>query len=265
MTDDAVERRTSSLAARLASLTPARVALGRTGASLTTKEVLRFQLAHARARDAVHIALDTESLAAGIAALGQSLECVETEATSRDLYLRRPDLGRRLTAQSAERLDSLRRDDFDVSIVVADGLSSSAVANHSVPLLARLLPKIEQLGLKLAPIVIAEGARVALGDEVGERLGARLVLVLIGERPGLSSPDSLGAYITYAPRLERTDAERNCVSNIRPAGLDVETASFKIAWLIAAAAAAGLSGVRLKDESDRRDLLSGPQSEADGV
>jgi ethanolamine ammonia-lyase small subunit len=259
MTDGAPERRPSSLAERLAGLTPARVALGRTGASLTTREVLRFQLAHARARDAVHIALDTEALAAGIAALGQTVERVETLAIRRELYLRRPDLGRRLTSESAERLDKLRRDDFDVSIIVADGLSSQAVANHAVPLLARLLPKIEQLGLKLAPLVIAEGARVALGDEVGQRLGARLVLVLIGERPGLSSPDSLGAYITYAPRLERTDAERNCVSNIRPDGLGVETASFKIAWLIAAAVAAGMSGVQLKDESDKRDLLQRPQ------
>ena len=173
-------------------------------------------------------------------------------------------MGRRLTTESAERLDRLRRDEFDVSIVVADGLSSSAVANHAVPLLARLLPKFERLGLKLAPIVIAEGARVALGDEVGQRLGARLVLVLIGERPGLSSPDSLGAYITYAPRLERTDAERNCVSNIRPDGLDVETASFKIAWLVAATVAAGMSGVRLKDESDTRDLLALSRSGSSG-
>jgi ethanolamine ammonia-lyase small subunit len=260
MTDRTPQRRESSLAERLASLTPARVALGRTGASLTTREVLRFQLAHARARDAVHVALDAEALAAGIAALGQSVERVETAATRRELYLRRPDLGRRLTAESAERLDPLRRDDVDVSIVVADGLSSQAVANHAVPLLARLLPKIEQIGLKLAPIVIAEGARVALGDEVGQRLGARLVLVLIGERPGLSSPDSLGAYITYAPRVGRTDAERNCVSNIRPEGLDVEAASFKIAWLLAAAVTAGMSGVRLKDESDSRDLLQRSQS-----
>jgi ethanolamine ammonia-lyase small subunit len=259
MTDGDLEPRPPSLAERLASLTPARVALGRTGASLTTREVLRFQLAHARARDAVHVALDAEALAAGIVALGQTVERVETAAAPRELYLRRPDLGRRLRAESAERLDKLRRDGSDVSIVVADGLSSQAVANHAVPLLARLLPKIEQLGLKLAPLVIAEGARVALGDEVGQRLGARLVLVLIGERPGLSSPDSLGAYITYAPRLERTDAERNCVSNIRPEGLDIKTASLKIAWLIAAAIAAGMSGVQLKDESDRRDLLQRPQ------
>jgi ethanolamine ammonia-lyase small subunit len=258
MTDSVLERRTS-LAERLASSTPARVALGRTGASLTTQEVLKFQLAHAQARDAVHVPLDAERLAAAIAALGHVVERVETDATRRELYLRRPDLGRRLTTRSAEHLDRLRRDDFDISVVVADGLSSSAVANHAAPLLARLLPKIEQLGLTLAPIVIAEGARVALGDEIGERLGARLVLVLIGERPGLSSPDSLGAYMTFAPRLERTDAERNCVSNIRPLGLDIETASYKLAWLIAAAVAAGMSGVRLKDESDRRNLL-GDQS-----
>ena len=255
MTDHNPEPRTSSLIARLASLTPARVALARTGASLTTQEVLRFQLAHAQARDAVHVPLDPETLAAGIATLGRTVVRVQTAATPRDLYLRRPDLGRRLEDHSARRLDTLRRGDFDVSIVVADGLSSRAAANNAVPLLAQLLPKLAPLDLMLAPIVIAEGARVALGDEVGERLGARLVLILIGERPGLSSTDSLGAYITHDPRTGRTDAERNCVSNIRAGGLGVETASSKIAWLIAAAFAAGLSGVRLKDESDTSDLL----------
>lgn len=264
MTDLDPERRAGSLAARLASLTPARVALGCAGVSLTTREVLRFQLAHAEARDAVHAPLDVEDLAAEIVALGQTVERVETPAIRRELYLRRPDLGRRIMTESAERLAKLRRDGFGVSIVVADGLSSRAAASHAAPLLARLLPKIAGIGLSLAPLVIAQGARVALGDEIGERLGASLVLVLIGERPGLFSPDSLGAYVTYAPRVGRTDAERNCVSNIRPDGLDFETASFKIAWLIAAAVAADMSGVRLKDESDTCDRLARPQSRADG-
>ena len=243
------DRRRLLLAARLSSLTPARVALGRTGASLTTKEVLRFQFAHAEARDAVHVPLDGEAMTAEIMALGCNVVRVETPATRRDVYLRRPDLGRRLQGESAERLDKLRRDDFDIAIVVADGLSSRAVTNNAVPLLSRLIRKLADRGLTLAPVVVAEGARVALGDEIAERLGARLVLVLIGERPGLSSPDSLGAYLTYAPRPGLTDAERNCVSNIRPGGLDVEAASSKLVWLVVKALAAGMSGVQLKDES----------------
>jgi ethanolamine ammonia-lyase small subunit len=255
MTDLTSERlASSSLTGRLSSLTPARVALGRTGASLTTKEVLRFQLAHAEARDAVHAPPDGEALAAGITALGRNVVRVETPATRRDVYLRRPDLGRRLKAESAECLDKLRRDGFDIAIVVADGLSSRAVTNNAVPLLSRLIPKLADVGLTLAPVVVAEGARVALGDEIAERLGARLVLVLIGERPGLSSPDSLGAYLTYAPRPGLTDAERNCVSNIRAGGLDVEAASSKLVWLVMKALATGTSGVQLKDESSAHGL-----------
>jgi ethanolamine ammonia-lyase small subunit len=255
MTDLNSERRApSSLTARLSSLTPARVALGRTGASLTTEEVLRFQLAHAEARDAVHVPLDSEAVTAGIMALGCNVVRVETPATRRNLYLRRPDLGRRLQCESAERLDKLRRDDLDIAIVVADGLSSRAVTNNAVPLLSRLTAKFAEGGLTLAPVVIAEGARVALGDEIAERLAARLVLVLIGERPGLSSPDSLGAYLTFAPRPGLTDAERNCVSNIRAGGLGVEAASIKLVWLVVKALAAGMSGVQLKDEGGTRGL-----------
>ena len=255
MTEPTLGRQASPLAARLSSLTPARVALGRTGASLTTEEVLRFQLAHAEARDAVHVPLDVEALAARIAALGCNVVQVTTPATRRDVYLRRPDLGRRLEVESAERLDKLQCDGFDIAIVVADGLSSRAVTNHAVPLLSRLIPKLTDAGFALAPIVIAEGARVALGDETAARLGARLVIVLIGERPGLSSPDSLGAYLTYAPRPGLTDADRNCVSNIRAGGLDIEAAASKITWLVTKALAAQMSGVRLKDDSDKGGLL----------
>jgi ethanolamine ammonia-lyase small subunit len=239
-------------------LTPARVALGRTGASLTTEEVLRFQLAHAEARDAVHVPLDTEALTAGIRALGCDVVRVATPATRREVYLRRPDLGRRLEAESAACLEKLREDGFDIAIVVADGLSSRAIASNAVPLLSRLVAKFVDRGLRLAPVVVAEGARVALGDEIAERLGARLVLILIGERPGLSSPDSLGAYLTYAPRPGMTDADRNCVSNIRAGGLDPEAASSKLAWLIRKALAVGISGVQLKDESDTHGPLLSP-------
>jgi ethanolamine ammonia-lyase small subunit len=249
MTDLPSQRRERSLAARLIGLTPARVALGRTGASLTTEEVLRFQLAHAEARDAVHDPLESEALAARIAALGCKVVRVTTPATPREVYLRRPDLGRRLDPDSAARLEKLRCVVSDIAIVVADGLSSRAVTNNAVPLLSRLIPKFADQAFTLAPVVVAEGARVALGDEIAERLGARLALVLIGERPGLSSPDSLGVYLTFAPRPGVTDAERNCVSNIRAGGLDVEAASSKLAWLVRKAIAAGMSGVRLKDES----------------
>ena len=254
MTDLTSERRKSSLAARLIGLTPARVALGRTGASLTTEEVLRFQLAHAEARDAVHVPLDGEALAAQIAALGCEVVRVATPATRRDMYLRRPDLGRRLEPESVERVDKLRCDGFDIAVVVADGLSSRALTNNAVPLVSLLIPELQRAHLTLAPFVVAEGARVALGDEIAERLAARLVLVLIGERPGLSSPDSLGAYLTYAPRPGLTDAERNCVSNIRAGGLDVETAASKITWLVTKALMARTSGVRLKDDSDKGGL-----------
>jgi ethanolamine ammonia-lyase small subunit len=251
MRDLVSERRASLLAARLSTLTPARVALGRTGASLTTEEVLRLQLAHAAARDTVHVPLNGDDLAAAIRGLGCDVIRVSTPATRPDLFLRRPDLGRRLEPESAERVDK-RRNASDVAIVAADGLSSRAVINNVVPLLSRLIPKFADAGLTLAPVVIAEGVRVALGDEIAERLGARLVIVLIGERPGLSSPDSLGAYLTYAPRPGLTDAGRNCVSNIRAGGLDVEAAASKLAWLVRKALAAGMSGVQLKDDSDSR-------------
>jgi ethanolamine ammonia-lyase small subunit len=254
MTDITSEPQASSLSALLRNLTPARVALGRTGGSLTTKEVLRFQLAHAEARDSVHVPLDAEALVSRIVALGCCVVRVETPATRREVYLRRPDMGRRLGAESAERVDTLRND-FDIAIVVADGLSSRAITNNAVPLLSLLIAKFARAGLRLAPVVVAEGARIALGDEIAERLGARLVLVLIGERPGLSSPDSMGVYLTYAPHLGLTDAERNCVSNIRAGGLDVGAACSKLAWLVDKAFAAGMSGVRLKDETETGSLI----------
>jgi ethanolamine ammonia-lyase small subunit len=244
------------LSERLKRLTPARIALGRTGASLSTEEVLRLQLAHAAAHDAVHVPLDGNSLMEAITGLGLWAVKVQTQAIERDVYLRRPDLGRMLSTESARQLDGMQHG-FDLAIVVGDGLSSLAVSINARPLLKQLIPKLEGNGFTIGPIVIARGARVALGDEIGERLGARLVLVLIGERPGLSSPDSLGVYTTYAPRAGRTDAERNCVSNIRSGGLDFEAAAaHKAAWLISAAFAAGLSGISLKDESGKGQLLT---------
>ena len=191
-----------------------------------------------------------------ITALRCNVVRVATPATRRDVYLRRPDLGRRLEVESAKRLDKLRCGGFDIAVVVADRLSSRAVTNNAVPLLSRLIPKLADVGLTSTPVVIAVGARVALGDEIAERRRGRLALVLIGERPGLSSPDSLGAYLTYAPRPGLTDAERNCVSNIRAGGLDVEAASSKLVWLVMKAFNAGVSGVQLKDESEACGRLS---------
>jgi ethanolamine ammonia-lyase small subunit len=218
----------------LRELTAARIALGRCGHSLPTRELLGFQLAHARARDAVHHGLDPQLLR------GKQTIHIKSAARDRGTYLRRPDLGRRLNPESAS---SLSRGEWDLVIAVADGLSAIAVNRHAEPLLVALAPQLA--GLRLAPICIVEHGRVAVGDEIGERVGAALVLVLIGERPGLSSPDSLGAYLTWAPHVGRTDAERNCVSNIRTGGLEPALAAHRIAALIRVARDRRLTGVEL--------------------
>lgn len=238
----------------LGAFTPARIALGRAGSGQPTRAVLDFALSHARARDAVHAPFDAEAIAAGIETLGLAAVTVDSAAADRATYLRRPDLGRRLSDTSRARL-SPPKGGCDLVLVVADGLSSAAVHAHAVPLIQSLLPRLG--GVRLGPVAVARQARVALADEVGEALGARLVLILLGERPGLSSPDSLGAYLTFAPRQGRTDAERNCVSNIRPEGLSYDEAAFKIAWLIGEANRLALTGVALKDESDLARLPPG--------
>lgn len=236
--------------AGLSRFTPARVGLGRAGVSLPTAEVLRFALAHARARDAVHAPFRPEAIVEGLDRLGRASVVVPSAAPDRATYLARPDLGRRLSTEGHAALAKLGRPDGDLAIVVADGLSATAVHAHAIALIADLAPRIATLGVKISSIVVARGARVALGDEIGAVLGAAAVLVLIGERPGLSSPDSLGAYLTFAPRPGRSDAERNCVSNIRPEGLPLAAAAFKLAWLIGEALRRKLTGVDLKDESD---------------
>ncbi len=234
----------------LGARTPARIALGRAGASLPTREVLSFALAHAQARDAVHARLDRAALAAQLRALGLNTIDVVSEARDRATYLRRPDLGRQLDDASRERIKAaVRNETCDLALMIGDGLSATAVAAHAPALVGALLPHIKSLGPTLGPVVIAEGARVALGDEVGALLGARLGAVLIGERPGLSAADSLSVYLTYAPRPGRTDAERNCISNIRPAGLAPEAAARNLIWLIKAALALQATGVALKDRS----------------
>jgi ethanolamine ammonia-lyase small subunit len=233
----------------LRRLTPARIALGRAGPALPTREVLAFALDHARARDAVHLPFDADAVAAQLAQMGLATFAVASAAPERATYLRRPDLGRRLAAGERARLEAAPSLGRDIAIVVADGLSSAAVHAHAAPLVAALAPRLDEAGLSRTDVVLAHQGRVALGDAIGEALGARIVVMLIGERPGLSSPDSLGAYITLAPRVGRTDAERNCVSNIRPAGLGYDEAAFRIAWLVRAALKLGATGVALKDDS----------------
>lgn len=240
----------------LAHLTPARLALGRSGASLPTREVLKLGLAHARARDAVHAAADFDALRSGIAALGPATVEVESAAPDRATYLRRPDVGRRLSARSRTMLAAGETVGADLCILVADGLSASAVDLNALPLLAALLPRLAPRSL--APIVLARQGRVALGDEVGALFGARLTIMLIGERPGLSAADSLGAYLTFGPRLGLTDAARNCVSNIRSGGLVPEAAAHRIAWLVDRAFELSLTGVALKDASDGTALAEAP-------
>jgi ethanolamine ammonia-lyase small subunit len=226
-------------------LTAARIGLQRSGASLGTRPLLEFRLAHARARDAVHAPLDENSL---LAALPRPALIVSSRAEDRRTYLMRPDFGRELLADDAARL-AAHVGNHDLAIVVGDGLSAAAAERHAPPLLEALLPALADWSL--APLVVARHARVALGDQVAAALGAASVLVLIGERPGLSAPDSLGAYLTWAPRPGTTDAERNCVSNIRPDGLDPAQAARTLAFLLARMRALRLSGVALKDESDR--------------
>ena len=243
----------------LRRFTRARVALGRTGASLPTREVLAFGLAHAQARDAVHLPLDTAALSVQLSANGFRCLHAASAAPDRAAYLRRPDWGRKLSAGSYEALEAAAShheyDRPDCVFVIADGLSSLAAARHAVPLLEALAPHLH--GARQMPVVVAAQARVALGDEIGHVLGARQVVVLIGERPGLSSPDSLGIYLTHAPRPGLTDAERNCISNVRPEGLSYDLAARKLAYLMEGARRLGRSGVDLKDDSDLPSLQGG--------
>jgi ethanolamine ammonia-lyase small subunit len=233
----------------LRSLTPARVGLGRAGASLPTDALLAFTLDHARARDAVHAVLDVSAIASGLAALGFEALQVASCAHSRADYLRRPDLGRKLDSSSQHLLMSRDSGSCQLAIVIGDGLSPSAVNAHAIALLRNLIPRLALGGIETGHAVVAIGARVALGDEIGAIVGARMVVMLIGERPGLSASDSLGAYLTFAPRVGLTDAERNCVSNIHAAGLGYDEAAFRIAWLVREGLNRGITGVALKDES----------------
>lgn len=231
----------------LKSATPARIGLPRAGQGLALSEVLALQIAHAKARDAVHAVLNIEAI---VLALGSPTLLAESAAPSRDVYLRRPDLGRRLSDRTAIALSDAATGPVDLAIIIADGLSATAVHASAAALASRIAHMALGSGLVLAPVTVATQARVALGDGIAVALKANAVLMLIGERPGLSAVDSLGAYFTHQPRPGiSTDADRNCISNIREGGLSAETAAARIHWLIIEARKRGASGVALKDES----------------
>jgi len=230
--------------------TAARIGLGRAGAAIPTGETLQFKLAHARARDAVHSIFDPLSLAKKIIVLHSPVMVLQSRARDRSEYLRRPDLGRRLCPESISQLEGLlpvEPPGYDLALVVTDGLSPLAIQRHAEPLLTRFFPHIT--ANTVAPLCIVERGRVAIGDEIGHHLRARLVIVLIGERPGLSSPDSMGIYLTHHPRLGLTDESRNCLSNIRPGGLGYAGGAEKLAWLVRESLKRQLSGVHLKEEA----------------
>ncbi|MEW6166983.1 MAG: ethanolamine ammonia-lyase subunit EutC [Pseudomonadota bacterium] len=238
--------------ARFRAVTPARIGLGRAGDALPTDALLDFQAAHAAARDAVHGCVDFDALAARLAPLPAL--AVRSQAESREVYLRRPDLGRRLCPDDVQRL-AAQRSDWDLAIVVADGLSARAVEHQAVPLLEALLPKLT--GWRLAPIVLAAQARVAIGDAIAVHLGATMVAVLIGERPGLSVADSLGVYLTWAPAPGCPDSRRNCISNIHAHGLSHAGAAETLLWLMNRARRIRASGVALKLERAAQGSLPG--------
>jgi ethanolamine ammonia-lyase small subunit len=234
----------------LRSLTAARIGLARSGASLATEPLLDFRLAHARARDAVHEPLDVARLVADLSGHSLDVLTVASAAENRQQYLMRPDLGRKLASDTAAAL-AQRAGTYDIALVIADGLSARAVQTHALPVVVSMLPMLRHAGFRIAPLVVASQGRVAIGDAIAMALGASCVAVLIGERPGLSAPDSMGAYLTWQPTERTTDAERNCISNIRPDGIGYEDAAHKIAHLLRAMRERRVSGVQLKDDSDR--------------
>nr|WP_024675295.1 ethanolamine ammonia-lyase subunit EutC [Pseudomonas syringae] len=240
-------------------LTSARIALGRTGTSLPTSAQLDFQAAHAQARDAVHLAFDHAAISAQLAEKGRDTLLLHSAAADRHSYLQRPDLGRRLNDESAQALReyaAAHPGGLDLAVVVADGLSALAVHRHAVPFLTRLEEQASADGWTLSPVIMVEQGRVAVADEVGELLGAKMVVILIGERPGLSSPDSLGLYFTYAPKVGLNDAHRNCISNVRLEGLSYGMAAHRLLYLMREACRRQISGVSLKDEAELNTLES---------
>lgn len=251
----------------LRNLTPARIALGRTGISLPTSAQLDFQFAHAQARDAVHLPFDHAGLRQQLSDRGRASLLLHSAASDRNQYLQRPDLGRRLRADSAQQLREHAQANpagVDLAIVVADGLSALAVHRHTLPFLSRFEEQAAADGWTSAPVVLVEQGRVAVADEVGELLKARMTVMLIGERPGLSSPDSLGLYFTYAPKVGLTDAYRNCISNVRLEGLSYGMAAHRLLYLMREACKRQLSGVNLKDEAEVHSIESDNSGKKNG-
>ena len=251
----------------LRRLTPARIALGRTGTSMPTRAQLDFQFAHAQARDAVHLPFDHASLSEQLAERGRESLLLHSAAPDRNSYLQRPDLGRKLSTESAKALReyaAAHPGGVDLAIVVADGLSALAVHRHTLPFLTRFAEQSAADEWSMAPVMLVEQGRVAVADEIGELLGAKMTVILIGERPGLSSPDSLGLYFTYNPKVGLTDASRNCISNVRLEGLTYGMAAHRLLYLMREACRRQLSGVNLKDEAQVQTLESDAGAEMKG-
>jgi len=237
----------------LRRFTQARIALGSVGHAVPTRELLEFQLAHAEARDAVQLAWDIDAFAGQVRGLGEEGIILETPVTGRSEYLRRPDLGRVLSAESQDKLKTAHTSGADVALIVTNGLSSTAVARHGMPLLQAIRDRYQEHCISIAPIALVANGRVALADEIGSLLAARVAVIIVGERPGLSAADSLGIYLTFAPQPGNSDARRNCISNIRPPeGLGYADAAAKLLYLTVEAIKRGISGVGLKDEMGDR-------------
>lgn len=234
----------------LRKFTPSRIALGRTGHSLPTRALLEFQLAHAQARDAVYSEYDPALLISQLQASGFEALQVHSRAADRQVFLHRPDMGRRLEASSRQLLQAQNSSGYDAVFVLGDGLSANAIHRHARPVLELVTAQLGAEGWKIAPVIVASESRVALGDEIGEILKAEQVAILIGERPGLSAADSLGIYLTYGPYVGRLESDRNCISNIRPEGLNYEAAAATLLYFMRLARQLKFSGVRLKDERD---------------
>lgn len=233
----------------LHAFTAARIAVGRTGVSVPLKESLQFKMAHAHARDAVFSMLNENALIDSLEQIHQPYFLLHSKANDRSEYLHKPDLGRRLDDNSIKLLETYTAKSFDVVVVIADGLSATAINTHAIPVFKLLEEKLLSANFSLAPVCIVKEGRVAIADEIGALLKCKLSLILIGERPGLSSPDSMGAYLTYDPQVGLTDESRNCISNIRPEGLNYHAAADKIFYFIKESLRLKLSGVKLKDNA----------------
>lgn len=248
-------------------LTQARIGLARSGGSISTKDMLRFRLDHARARDAVLLSPDFAKLLKELEDLGKPKSIpslfLESQISSKEEYLMRPDLGRRLSSNS---LDKIRKfsGEYDLVLIGVDGLSAKALDENFIPLITKLMNSLSNTGLRIAPLILSKWGRVAIGDEIGEVLNAKVSVVIIGERPGLSSADSLGVYITYHPQVGKTDESRNCISNIRPSGFGFESAVKKTIYLVTEVIQRKLSGVGLKDEMPPEFLLQSTDDKAIG-